>query len=112
MRAWTIILFAVLMACGTGEEALPEGLLPRDKFREVLLEAQLVEARVNHELSLGIHTSAPADRYYTELYEAKGVTAESFEATFRYYSERPEMLKSIYEEIITELSRRKDEIRQ
>ncbi|MCW5899454.1 MAG: DUF4296 domain-containing protein [Flavobacteriales bacterium] len=113
MRAAAWIGFACLLAaCGGGGEPVPEGVLPRDKFKEVLLEAQLIEARVNHELSLGIHQTAPAKSYYEELFEAQGITEEAFKATFKYYSERPELLRPVYEEILTELGQRKDGIRQ
>jgi hypothetical protein len=50
----------------------------------------------------------PTQHYYDELFEKEGVTKEQFEATFRYYSARPEQMKLIYEEIVTELSVRKD----
>jgi hypothetical protein len=56
------------------------------------------------------HSSqVPTEQYYAELFEQKGVSSEQFKATFAYYTERPEELKAIYEEIITELTMRKDQ---
>jgi hypothetical protein len=104
MRTWAIcLLFA---ACTSG--AVEDDLLPRDRFREVLLEAQLIEARMNRELVAQPEGEVPTAKYYEELFTKEGVTKEQFQRTFDHYADRPEELKAIYEEIITELSQRKD----
>ncbi|MCB0768838.1 MAG: DUF4296 domain-containing protein [Flavobacteriales bacterium] len=108
MRSLLPLLF-LLSAC-TRTEQVPDGLLDRDRFKETLLQAQLVEARMNQELVVDRAPMIPADRYYAELFAQQGTTKEQFERTFEYYTERPDELRGIYEEIFTELSRRKDEI--
>lgn len=88
---------------------MPADILGREQFKELLLQAQLIEARVNHELIVEHLSGVPADKYYAELFAEQGVSEEQFTATFQYYSDHPEEFKAIYEEIITELSFRKDQ---
>lgn len=106
MRSLVLCVLVLFAACTAGDSEAD--LIPRDKFRDVLLEAELIEARMNHELVVQPTGEVPTQRYYEELFTSQGVTKEQFERTFDHYARRPEELKAIYEEIITELSRRKD----
>lgn len=108
MRTALLALLLSLAACGSKEDA-DKDILDREQFKEVLLQAQLIEARANHELVVEQFSKAPVAQYYKELFEKEGVTEEQFKATFDHYTSRPEELKAIYEEIITELSFRKDQ---
>jgi hypothetical protein len=43
------------------------------------------------------------------VFETQGITEEQFRSSFAYYSERPEEMKAIYEVVLADLSRLKDE---
>lgn len=86
----------------------PEGLMERDDFKETLLDAQLIEARMNHEMILEQMKTMPVQKYYDELFEKHQITEDKFQKTFNYYTEHPDEMKEIYEEIMTELTLRKD----
>lgn len=107
MRTLGVAFLLMLLACAQ-EEAPPADVLPRERFKELLLQAQLIEARVNHELIVEHRSRVPTERYYADLFAEQGVTEEQFTASYRHYLGRPEELKAIYEEIITELTFRKD----
>lgn len=104
-----LLLCLLFVACGSPEGAIPVDVLPREKFTTVLLEAQLIEARMNHELVVAHHSTIPSEQYYRDMFKAQGTDDEEFKRSFRYWSSRPEDMKVIYETIITELTRRKDE---
>lgn len=108
MRIALLTLLLSLAACST-QEAPTKGILERERFKELLLQAQLIEARANHELVVEHMSQAPIAQYYADLFKKEGVTEAQFKATFDHYTARPEELKLIYEEIITELSFRKDQ---
>jgi hypothetical protein len=108
MRMALAMALLFLASCHGGDVP-PSGLLERDRFKEVLLQAQLIEARVNHELIVEHISQVPTDRYYAEMFKEQGVTEEEFTKTFRYYAATPKEMKAIYEEIITELTFRKDQ---
>lgn len=108
MRLLPAILVICLVAC-TPKDPVPKDLLEREQFKEILLQAQLIEARVNHELIVEHISQVPTQQYYAELFEREGVSEAQFTTTFKYYTARPEELQAIYEEIITELTFRKDQ---
>ncbi len=107
MKAWWAVAFVVLLACRS-EPAPPGGVLDRAKFKEVLLEAQLIEARITQEMVTEKRVDGPVLQYYDSLFAAQGITREEFTRTFDRYAARPEELKSVYEEILVDLGRRKD----
>lgn len=98
----------LLGACSSGND-VPEGLLPREKFVAVLTEAQLIEARRNHELVIEQISDAPVAKYYEDLFKDQGITEEQFVRTYDHYAEHPDEMKPIWEEVLTELSRREAE---
>ena len=100
-------MIGCLAACSTTEKE-PKDLLPRDKFTEVLLEAQLIEARVNHESSIDKKTDVPDRSYYVEMFRTQGITEEAFKTTFAWYAQRPAELKDIYNDVLTGLQKRVD----
>ncbi len=107
MRTIVLLLSIALFACAQ-ERSAPEGILDRELFKKVLTEAQLIEARVNQELVNAQRAQVPVERYYEEAFKQFQVDEEQFKRSFEYYSSRPEELRAIYDEIIAELSRRKD----
>lgn len=107
MKLHLFILVTLTMGCAQQQEE-PEGLLDRSTFTEILTEAQLIEARMNHEIVVEQRKQVPMGRYYDQLFERFGTDRDQFERTFHYYAARPADLKAIYEEVIAELSRRKD----
>lgn len=107
MRIPALPLLLFLAACAQ-QPATPEDMLSRDKFKDVLLEAQLIEARVNQDLAIGPQGLGYSDSLYAAMFRAQGVTQEAFTATFDHYAARPKELKAVYEEIVSELGSRKD----
>lgn len=107
MKKLLMAMLIGLCACQP-EERLPEGIMDREKFKEMLADAQLIEARINNELVNVQRGQVPVDRYYEEMFRRHGIDKEQFTHTFEYFSSRPEEMKAIYEEVIAELQRRKD----
>jgi hypothetical protein len=105
---WVFILLLVLAACDR-PSVLPPDVLDRAKFTAVLTDMQLIEARMNHELVVQPRDRVPMAEYYEEAFRSNGVTKEQFAASFDHYAKDPAVLKAIYEEVITELGRRKDQ---
>lgn len=104
----TVTFTILLLAVGCTQQSAPTGTLSRERFKTVLLEAQLIEARVNQDLVLGPQRAGYSDSLYATMFSEQGVTKEAFTATFDHYTAHPQELKTVYEEILTELSTRKD----
>lgn len=103
---WILVLMC-LFGCA-GQESPPVDLLQRAKFTEVLLEAQLIEARVNQESMIDKKADVPDMSYYAEMFKAQGVTEEEFRITYEWYVKHPEELKDIYNDVLSGLQERVD----
>ena len=108
MHGIVLLLVVLLSACDRPSTA-PSDVLDRTKFTAVLTNVQLIEARMNHELVVQPRDQVPMAEYYEEAFRTQGVTKEQFVAGFDHYAKDPAVLKAIYEEVITELGRRKDQ---
>lgn len=109
MKRPAFILLLALTSCATAEA--PKDLLPRDRFKHLLLEAQLIEARVNHERIVEQRMDSPVEAYYDTLFAREGVTREDFERTYSFYTQHPVEMKAVLEEVLNELGQRKDSLR-
>lgn len=106
------LLLPVLLACGcAGNDGPPADLLPRERFEQVLVDAQLVEARVNQELVIDKRTDMPIERYYEEVFSKHGTTKEQFRKTFDWYTAHPKELMAVYEAVLIDLQHQADSTR-
>ena len=71
-----IAALLVLAACSP-EAPPPEGLLSREQFKHILLEAQLIEARLNHEMVVGQRIDSPIEQYYDSMFVKQGITGHA-----------------------------------
>jgi hypothetical protein len=106
MKRWLPIV-SLLVACAA-EEAPPNDLLPRDQFKRLLMNAQLIEARTSRELVNPEGGPKVALEQYAALFASEKVTVEEYRQTFNWYAAHPKHLKPIYEEILTELQKASD----
>jgi hypothetical protein len=100
MRA--LLLLVLLAACST-VEAPPADLLDRTVFKRLLLRSHLVEARISQERVIEHRPDSRSEAYYAELFKDEGVTREQFDRTFRWYADHPADMRTLYEEVLTEL---------
>lgn len=104
------VLFAscimLLSSCGT-DNSLPTDVLSKQRFTELMVEAQLIESRVNYEMIMEHKVTVPTGAYYDELLSREGISKEVFERTFDQYAADPEVFKEIFDEVLVELSKRK-----
>ena len=101
------LLFAlVLAACTAQEPTPPADLISRGTFVQVLADVQMIEARINHRIRVDQRTDSTAQRYYDGLYAERKITKDQYARTYQWYTEHPEQMKSVYEEVLVELGKR------
>lgn len=120
-----LLLFSV--ACGRKETPVadkPDDLIPREKMVSVLADIHLLEA------AIGITNGAappmpimhmgqgPMDAKvppviqkqkelgYYDVFKRNGVTREQYDRSMKWYTAHPEELSVLYDDVITELTRR------
>jgi hypothetical protein len=104
------LLFATILlltAC-EAEVSLPEDVLDRERFTEVMVAMTLLEARMSQEMMVVPATAPPMALYYQELYAEHGIDSAAFRRSFDHYATRPEEMKAIYDEVVERLRRMKD----
>ncbi|MBK9175116.1 MAG: DUF4296 domain-containing protein [Flavobacteriales bacterium] len=105
---YALIALLVLFASCSEREAVPEGVMPRDEFTEVLLEMTLTEARMNHEITSLQQELPPMRRYYAGIFTAHGIDSLAFRRSFDHYAMRPREMQGIYEAVVEQLRVMKD----
>lgn len=97
-----------LCACVGADHQPPNDLVPRERFVQVLADVHVIEARISHEMVVDQRTDSPAQRYYDEMYAERGITKEQYADTYTWYTEHPEVMKALYDEVLQELGERKE----
>ncbi len=104
------ILGAFALHSCADNDPMPEGLIPREKFVEVLVEVQLIEAIYNQNMVRNDDPRSRIARYYRETFEAFGISREEFTATYAWYYRHPHEMMDIYDEVVMLLTRRQAEM--
>ena len=102
-----IILFT-LFACNEAVETIPDNVLSKEDMVSVMVDVQLIEAA----LSINQSEEAKETAYYNydSVLKQHNLSKEKFDESFKYYSEHPELMEQIYEEMLSELSKRQAEV--
>jgi hypothetical protein len=108
MRKSVALILLLLAACSEPPPVPPPDLIPRDRFVQVMADVQVIEARINHEMVVDQRTDGPAQRYYDDLYAEHGISKEQYARTYQWYTEHPLQMKALYEDVLTELGKRKE----
>jgi len=107
----TLILFTA--SCGEPEiDVVPDGLLDKDKFTEVMVDVQLVEGMKVHKLGPKREKSPDMEAMYANIFAKYNIDQEDFDATYEYYKARPEKMELIYEQVLDSLSKLDVEVKK
>ena len=100
-----LLLASMLFSCSPSLERPEEvpNVISQDSMVMILTDVLLIEgAKVGNNM-MGDTLEPP--HYYRHVYDKFGVSRQSFETSFQYYSERPGQMNAIYEKAIENLSK-------
>lgn len=106
MKVLTAI-FCVLFLFGCTapeEEIAPDDLLSKDKFVEVMVDVQLLEAIRKQKMIREDDPTVKLASWYKEVFQKHSITEEQFTSTFTWYYGHPDEMILIYEEVFEQLS--------
>ncbi|MBI2966385.1 MAG: DUF4296 domain-containing protein [Bacteroidetes bacterium] len=102
-----IIAFNVsFFSCQRQPEKIPPDIIPRDKMVKIFTDVQIGEAHIQIR-------GLPADTIallYQSILAQYGVSQDEFRKSFTFYTEHPDILEKVYEEVLNELSKRHAEM--
>ncbi|MBK8225599.1 MAG: DUF4296 domain-containing protein [Flavobacteriales bacterium] len=107
MKPLPIIAILLLSAC-EAEAPLPDDVLDRERFTEVMVGMTLLEARMSQEMMVVPADAPPMALYCKELYAEHGIDSAAFRRSFDHYAMRPEEMKAVYDDVVERLRRMKD----
>jgi hypothetical protein len=90
--------FFTLLSCQKDKVQLP---IPRETMVAVLVDIHMSEAYVE-----GVNTTlkdSMAKIYYPQIFKHNGITAKLYDSTFSILSNKPDMMKSIYDDVLLKL---------
>ncbi|MEM6264230.1 MAG: DUF4296 domain-containing protein [Bacteroidota bacterium] len=91
---------------GCKEDAPPEGLLPISDMTEILQELHLIDAGVNKLTKIPRERDSLTQVYYDAVFRHLEVSREGFYNSYTYYLKEPELMDSIYGDILDNLNQR------
>ena len=111
-RRAAIVLFMVLIgmspACRKTTVEIPEGILKPVEMTALLADIHVVQAAVS--LHSATDTSfTPFAAYAPAIFSNHGITSATYDSSLVFYTRHPELLDSIYKNVIVTLSRRQSE---
>ena len=99
LYAFIVVLF---ISCKEKPKALPSGILDNTKMTEVMVDVQLLEGLI----AVRTIEEEQINYYYNATFEKHGIDKNTFDLNIQYYIEHPEELEVIYQDVITELSKK------
>lgn len=108
MKYVVIVIFIfssiVYLGCGSGEkDAVPAHILPKEKMVEIMVEVNITEAALN--LNYLNEGKIKDTKEYSDVFKRKKVSKEQYDESLKYYTEHPEEMVKMYDEVLNELSK-------
>lgn len=104
-------VLVLLFACGEGQkEVIPDDLMSREAFVDMMVDAQLVEALGKGKI---IRTENPRERLaalYASTYEKHGIEDSTFKKTYNWYFSHPEEMQLVLDDVIAKLTQIQTEL--
>ena len=98
-------LLVFLAACRKPATIIPDGVLKPADMVSVLADIHSVQAAASLHAATDTSFVSFAD-YAPAVFHNHGITAQAYDSSLVFYAQHPELLDSIYKEVIDELSQR------
>ncbi len=108
--AGLLIGLLLLSACHTTDSAPPD-LLPPAELVPLLADLHLAEACAQHASRAPDTIQALYEKLEADIYQRRHLTRARFNASYRYYANRPDELESIYATLVDTLGLREVKVR-
>lgn len=102
------LLLAAMAACGQADKT-PEGILSKEKMRDVLLDMNMADA-YSYNISPANIPLPDSIRqqhvkvYYRQILDRHGISVKDFTHSYRFYEAHPDRLKQVYDMMLGRLA--------
>lgn len=103
-----MLIFALailIFSCGEEKKQLsvPDNILPKEKMAQVITDIHLAEAEAN--LRTLPDSSSKDTIGFQKIFEKDSISKQQYEESLSFYIEHPELLDSVYVQVLNELSK-------
>ena len=108
MKKSILIFFSFnlfFISCSKKEEKIPADIIPREKTVQVMVDIHLAEARSQFNVPFD-NSGNVKQVYYKYIFEKHKISYSQLMKSWIYYSGHPGILSKVYDEVITELSKK------
>lgn len=100
------------MACKAEMPKLPSDILQPEIMVQILADMSIADAVAETKAQSGMNEEQLTKGYYEMIYKTRGITAEEFVESMKYYDEQPLWINKMYDDVQQELSKREAKISQ
>lgn len=106
-----ILSFFILTACSDDPTKIRnKDLIDRDVFTEILIDIHLMDAITNSPGYFRKYNQSDSLDLYSNIFAKHKVTQALFDSTVASYTQRPDIYKEIYDDVLLRLKRRLDKL--
>lgn len=113
MKGWLFILGLMFFAACTNTTKVPEGIYPREKMENVLWDmiiADRFSAQFLLKDSSKIDVKLETMKMYNQVFKMNNTTHEEFVKSYKYYLNRPDLTKTIFDSLASRANKNRDEM--
>jgi hypothetical protein len=102
------------MGCNRGKTAIvtPSDLINRDSMISILVDTHIADAVSDQKFGQDKSNTAFTNAMYNRIYLNHHITAAQFKSSYKYYESDPKGLDKMYEQVITEISKREAQMKK
>lgn len=99
----------IFMACSS--RPVPDGIIPPEKMEKVVYDLMQVDEFINNFVykDSSIDIKKQRSIYYEQVFKIHNTTRKDFFTSFKYYEQRPEIQKTLFDSLYNSASRKKVE---
>ena len=109
---FSIILFALAGCSGMQKDTPPADLIAQGKMIQVLVDIHVADAVVENKSGAQNPNLPLTNALYEQIYKNHGITATQYKTSFKYYESHAELMDKMYEQVITELSKKEAQMKK
>jgi hypothetical protein len=112
MRFRAILLAVMLLSC-TDKKSVPNDIIPKQRMEKIIWEMIEADKFISQYLkkdSAIKNIKLESLKLYDKVFQVNGISKLEFEKSFRYYLNRPDLLKSLFDSLAVKSNMRREEI--
>ncbi len=110
MKHFTIIILIFLASCRPAVPSVPSKYIQPIKMKMVLSDMFIADAISHTRAVAGVGEKDFTSQYYATIYKNHGITEDDFKKSYKFYEDNPGLLNKLYEETLSEMSKREGEV--